>query len=86
MFCKETFTYLRRKGAKLLPTKIFPIRIGLLENGAQTTNDKTTEMVVGNLNFGRNGPWPHFMYSLRIVSEHAGIDNQVTTLQATKAH
>ena|SRR5205085_3369437 len=57
----------RQRGETATNSKILPIRIDLVENGAQTTNGKTTKMVVGSLKFGSNGPAPHFIYRLRIA-------------------
>jgi hypothetical protein len=67
-------------------SKVFPIRIDLINNGAQTTNGKTTEMLVGSFNFGSNVLAPHFKYKITNATlENAGTDNPILTLKATNA-
>ncbi|HET7284155.1 MAG TPA: hypothetical protein VFI70_05665 [Nitrososphaeraceae archaeon] len=64
MFWKETFTYLLGKGAKLLPIQRSANQNRPCRKWGSDDECKTTKMIVGSLNFGSNGPAPHFMYKL----------------------
>jgi hypothetical protein len=67
-------------------SKLFHIRVGLLNNGNETTNGKTTERLVGSFNFGSG---------VLLISNHykimnatladANTVNPILKLQATNA-
>jgi hypothetical protein len=63
-------------------SKLFQIRVGLLNNGNETTNGMTNERLVGSFNFGSG---------VLLISNHYKImnatlaDNPILNLQATNA-
>jgi len=67
-------------------SKPFPIRIGLINNGNETTNGKITEMLVGSFNFGTNVLLVSHHYKIvNATLVDANTDNPILKLQATYA-
>ncbi len=74
------------KNAEPTNSKLFHIRIGLLNNGNETTNGKTTERLVGSFNFGSGVPLISNHYKIMNATlVDANTDNPVLKLQATNA-
>jgi len=67
-------------------SKLFHIRVGLLNNGNETTNGKTTERLVGSFNFGTNVLLVSHHYKIvNATLVDANTDNPILKLQATYA-
>jgi hypothetical protein len=67
-------------------SKLFHIRVGLLNNGNDTSNGKTTERLVGSFNFGSGVLLISNHYKImNAILADANTDNPILKLQATNA-